>query len=347
MNTFNGMILASENPLFGVSSDGRGIYVFGFEIYFYALVIVTGMIVATALSALLMKRRNMSSDLIFALFVVCIPSALICARLYYCIKDGMDISRWFAWESIRDGGLSILGGVMGGVLAGLVVCTIKRVNFFRAADCVVITILIAQAIGRWGNYFNKEVYGAEITDPSAQWFPWAVQIGSKWYHALFFYESVINTIGFLLLYTAAWFYDRKPNGVFTFLYFVWYGAVRAIMEPMRNPNYILGSDRDVMSSQITAIILFVLGIVAIVALLVINYLKEGSLIGSKRGEKSGIKKYLPCYKDEKPYFSKINMYGYLYPPAPPKEKKKKKAAEGDGEKAPPAEEENGGGEKKE
>ncbi len=312
--------------MFGLAPNGRGILIFGFEIYFYALCIVGGMLLATVLSALLMKRRNMSSDFIYLLFIVCIPSALICARLYYCVTDGMPIEKWFSFASIRDGGLSILGGVIGGVSAGLIVCLIKKVDFFRAADCVVITILIAQAIGRWGNYFNQEVYGAQITDASQQWFPWAVQIGGKWYHALFFYESVINTVGFLLFYSAAWFYTRKPNGIFTFLYFVWYGAVRAIMEPMRNPQYILGGT-DTMWSQITSILLVAGGLVAIAILLIVNYKKEGAVIGSKRGDKCGITKFIPASKNEVPYFSKINILGANYPVKPPEEKKKKEKKE--------------------
>ena len=149
------LLLAKDGPLFGINE--RGIILFGFEIYFYAICIVTGMLLAAYLSSLLMRRRNINPELILTLFIVCIPSALICARLYYCITDGMAISQWFDWDSIRKGGLSILGGVMGGVLAGLVVCLIKKIEFLRVADCVVLNILVAQALGRWGNFFNAEV----------------------------------------------------------------------------------------------------------------------------------------------------------------------------------------------
>ena len=127
------LLLAKDGPLFGINE--RGIILFGFEIYFYAICIVTGMLLAAYLSSLLMRRRNINPELILTLFIVCIPSALICARLYYCITDGMAISQWFDWDSIRKGGLSILGGVMGGVLAGLVVCLIKKIEFLRVADC--------------------------------------------------------------------------------------------------------------------------------------------------------------------------------------------------------------------
>lgn len=299
-----------------------GIQIGNFTITYYAICIITGMIVATILSALMMKRRNMSYDLVYVLFIFCIPSAILGARLFYCITDGMSIEKWFAWESIRSGGLSILGGVTGGVLAGLIVCLVKKIDFFRAADCVVITILLAQVIGRWGNYFNGEVYGAEITDPALQWFPIAVNVGGKYYQALFFYEGCINFVGFVILYLCAWFIAKKPNGIYTFAYFVWYGTVRTIMEPMRNPQFILGGT-DNMWSQLTSILMIVFGVVGIVTLLIINYKKEGALIGSKKGDPCGITKYLTPNKDEEPYFSKINMLGKNYPPKPEKTKSEK------------------------
>ena len=300
-----------------------GITIGSFTIYYYAIAIVCGILVATFLSALLMKRRNLSSDFIFTLFIFCIPTALLCARLYYCITDGMSIGEWFRWESIRRGGLSVLGGVVGGVGMGLIVCLVKKISFLRAADCVVPTILIAQAIGRWGNFFNQEVYGALITDPAQQWFPWAVEINGSWYHALFFYECVMNLIGFRLIYGAAWYWAKKPNGVFTFSYFVWYGIVRALMEPLRNPSYILGSENDVMWSQITAFLMAAFGLIGIGVLLFLNYKKEGAWIGSKKGDPCGITHFQTPYKDEKPYYSKINLMGDQYPPKPKEEKNKK------------------------
>lgn len=319
MNT----VLLAEDVLFG--ANRRGIIIFGFQIYYYALCIVTGMIVAAALSMLMMKRRNVSPDIVLMGFIICIPCALLGARLFYCITDGMKISLWFNWDSIREGGLSILGGLIGGVLSVGIFCYVKKINFLRVADCVTPTILLAQAIGRWGNFFNQEVYGFEVTNPALQWFPFSVFIEDvgEWHYALFFYEGVLNVIGFALLYLAAWKWHKKPNGVIGFSYFVWYGIVRAIMEPFRDPGYILGSENDVMWSQITSILMIVAGVVAIGVLLYFNYRKEGALIGSKTGDACAITKYVKCDKNDVPYFSKINVMGANYPPAPVKEKKKR------------------------
>ena len=243
-----------------------GITIGSFTIYYYAIIIVCGILVATCLSALLMKRRNMSPDFIFTLFIFCIPSALICARLYYCITDGMNISQWFAWDSLRRGGLSIIGGVIGGVGMGVVVCLVKKVNFFRAADCVVVTILIAQAIGRWGNFANQEAYGRLVTDPDLQWFPYAVYIDAKgaYYQATFFYESILNCIGFALL---LWIYCGKRksfDGFSLAVYCIWYGTVRVCIEGLRSDSlYLIPGVLRV--SQLVSGILIVAGIGLILA----------------------------------------------------------------------------------
>ncbi len=345
--------LLADTVMFGANS--RGIIIFGFEIYYYAICIVCGMIGAAALSALLMKRRNMSPDLIFLLFVVCIPTAVICARLFSCLTDpNIGIRNFFRF---RDGGLSVTGGVLGGVFAGFVVCRIKKVSFLRAADCVVVNILIAQSLGRWGNFFNGEVYGAEVTNPALQWFPLAVPISpfsgaggidgfsdpnATWHYAFFFYESVINLIGWAILFTLAWKLKKKPNGILTCLYFVWYGTVRSIMEPLRDPEFIL--DRGgVMWSELFSILMVGLGICAILVLLILNFRKEGAFFGSRTGDPCGISEYMTPYKDDVPYYSTINMFGDKYPPAPPK-KKKGKEAESEAADAPSAAPEDASGE---
>ena len=330
------LLLAKDGPLFGINE--RGIILFGFEIYFYAICIVAGMLLAAYLSSLLMRRRNINPELILTLFIVCIPSALVCARLYYCITDGMHISQWFDWDSIRSGGLSILGGVMGGVLAGLIVCLVKKIDFLRVADCVVLNILVAQAMGRWGNFFNKEVYGEVVPDhPAFQWFPFAVPVSpssniygigsfsdasSEWHYAFFFYESCINLIGWALLFYAAWKWDKKPNGLFVCAYFFWYGLVRSVMEPLRDNQFIL-SGGGIRWSFVTSLILMVLGLIGAGVLLYLNYRKEGALVGSKTGDPCGITAYIKAYKEDVPYFDKVNLLGANYPPAPPKEKNKK------------------------
>lgn len=319
MNT----LLLANNP---------GFYIGSLKIHYYALCIVTAMIMAAVFSALLMKRRNMAWDFIFTLFITCIPTAIVGARLFYCITKPLPIQDWY---KIWEGGLSIIGGASSGVAMGLLVCKLKKVNFWRAADCVVPTILLAHLFGRVGNFFNGEIYGPEITDPNLQWFPLAVPINggsglsafgdpnSKWYCAFFFYEGLICLIAFFAIFTILWFWKKKPNGLFVFSYFLIYGIMRTVMEPLRVSKDILSGNSGIPWSMVISVLYIVFAVVGITTLLALNYVKEGSVFGSKKGDPCGIREYLTPNKEDTPYFSKINMFGDQYPPKPPKEEREK------------------------
>ena len=333
-------LLQYENP---------GISIFGFKIYAYAIIIVCGMIAAFFVISLLFKRRNMSSDLFLTYFCVTLPVALITTRLFYCITDGLPLKDWFSMESIREGGLSIIGGILGGTISVLAVSYFKKVNFFRAADCIVVGLLLAQAIGRWGNFANQEVYGAEVTNEALQFFPFAVYInktdggsclqtfvltfekifggnsdisGGTWHYAFFFYESFINLVVAILLFVHAWKNPKKPNGLNVAFYFINYGLVRSIMEPLRDPSYILGD--KVQWSFVFSLLMLFAGIALLLVLLFLNRKKEGKYIGSAIGDPYGIAAYIKDNKKEVAYLTKINMMCKIFPenyvkPAPEKE----------------------------
>ena len=290
------------------------INVFGFPIYAYAIIIVCGMAVAGVIIALLFKRRNMSVDLFLTYFCITVPVAVLTTRLFYCITDGMPITEWLNFESIRQGGLSIVGGIIGGAVSVLVISLVKKVNFFRAGDCIVVGLLIAQSIGRWGNFANQEVYGAEVTNPALQFFPLAVYIDaeSAWHYAFFFYESMATLTAGILLFINAWKNPYKPNGVNTVCYFIVYGLVRSIMEPLRDSSYILNGG-GVPWSLVFSILMFVAGVGGLCALLIINKRKEGKYFGSLRGEPYGIAEYVKDNAKEIPCKNRINMMCKMYP----------------------------------
>lgn len=320
-------------------SDNPGITIFGFKIYAYALCIVSGMIAAFFLISLLFRRRNMSPDLFMTYFCVTLPIAIFTTRLFYCITDGMPLSEWFSIKSIREGGLSIIGGILGGVFGVALVSYIKKVNFFRAGDCIVVGLLLAQAMGRWGNFANQEVYGAEVTNPALQWFPFAVHIDKDglWHYAFFFYESFANLIGAALIFLFMWKNPKKPNGVATAWYFMHYGAVRSIMEPLRDPEYIL-SGGGVPWSLVFSLLLFVFGAAMMAFVLLRNRKKEGVLFGSLKGDPYAITEYKGDTKGEIPVKDKINLMCAIYPekyadPAPKDEKKKAQKAQDEQEQA--------------
>ena len=282
--------------------------IFGFEIYYYGVIIVTGMILATVLSAVLMRRRNISSDLIYTFFIVCIPTALVCARIYYCVfyYDG--------WEKItrllefRDGGLAVYGGLIGGIGSGIIVCLVKKIPLSRPADCVFPNICLAQAIGRWGNFVNQEAYGNLVENPSWQWFPYAVHIDGKWYQATFFYESSLNFICWVGLFILAWKFVKKPNGIVAFAWLACCGLVRVFVEGLRSDSLYWGPFRI---SQLLAGIILVVGAGMIAFLLLRNRKKEGCLVGSLRGDPYGITEFIRNDKDDVPD-KKINAMRHLY-----------------------------------
>lgn len=326
------LLLAYETP---------GIEVFGFKINAYAIIIVCGILTAFGVITLLFKRRNMSTDLFLTYFCICLPIALVTTRLFYCVTGGVDIEDWFSFEGIRQGGLSIIGGILGGAIGVAAVSYFKKINFFRVGDCVVVGLLIAQAIGRWANFANQEVYGAVVENESLQFFPFAVYInkttggnclqtftltfekffggnsgitGGTWHYAFFFYESLANTIVAVLLFINAWKNPKKPNGVNTACYFINYGLVRSIMEPLRDPTYIL-NDGGVPWSFVFSLVLLAFGIGLLFFVLLWNKRKEGKIFGSARGKEFeyGIKNYLKDTKDEIAYKNKTNIMCAIFP----------------------------------
>lgn len=289
------------------------ISIFGLDVYWYAIIIVSGMMIAFGLISLLFKRRNMSTDLFLTYFVIGLPVALVTTRLFYCITDGMPISEWFKFSAIRNGGMSIVGGVIGGAASVIILSLVKKINFLRVGDCVVVGLLLAQSIGRWGNFVNQEVYGAEVTVKALQFFPFAVFIedSGTWHYAFFFYESLVTFTAAVLLFCNAWFNPKKPNGVNSACYFIVYGVTRTIMEPLRDPEFILGG--GIPWSMIMSICMIIFGVGLLFYVLFTNKKKEGKLFGSLNGDPYGITKYYGDKKDEVAYLNNVNMMCKIYP----------------------------------
>ena len=263
----------------------------GFTIYYYAIIIVFGIICAAVVAGILFKRRNLPADWILDLLLCVLPLGIIGARTFFCLTDpSTSIADWFT--KFRDGGLSIIGGVIGGTLGVVLFCLIHKLNFLRVADCVVPGVILAQAIGRWGNFANQEVYGPEITNPALQWFPMGVFIDDvqEWHYAFFFYESVLNLLIFIGLFLLMWKFTKKPHGLALSGYLFGYGVVRSIMEPLRDSQFILGSSLPI--SQVFALCMAIGGAVLFVAILLVNKKLHGSFFGAAEGEPSAI---LPRY----------------------------------------------------
>lgn len=222
----------------------------------YGLLIACAVALAVLLCERDAKRRGLPRDTGIDMALWAVPLAIVCARAYYVI---------FQWQYyaqhplhilyLHEGGLAIYGAVIGGALGLYLLARKRRTPYLTLLDIAAPVVLLGQAIGRWGNFFNGEAYGYAVTNAAWQFFPVAVQIGDSWHLATFFYESCWNLLGFILL----WRYrlrTRRPGNVF-YLYLLWYGAGRLVIEGLRTDSLMLGSVRV---SQLLSLLLCVAAI---------------------------------------------------------------------------------------
>ena len=247
-----------------------GFTIFGMEIKLYGILIASAMLIGVFLAQYLAKKRGLNPDDIIILALMIIPFAILGARLYYCIFSDSHYTFRTFWQ-IRNGGLAIYGGIIGGIVAIVLFAIVKK-NYkliIKLFDVIAPALILGQAIGRWGNFFNQEAYGNLVTNPKWQWFPFAVKIetmaGYEWHLATFFYESMWNLIGFVLLLIS--FKKFKKVGSVTGLYLVYYGLGRIWIEGLRTDSLYWGPLRV---SQWLSAILVVIGAV----ILVYNYLSK-------------------------------------------------------------------------
>ena len=216
--------------------DPVAFYVFDWPIRWYAIFITSALIVCLVAASLEAKRRKISTDLVLEVFIWSVPIAVIFARIVYVLahpKSYFPIESkedFFELFMINHGGLTIIGGIAGALIGGLIISKIRKLNFIELTDFGMPFMLLGQALGRWGNYVNQEAYGKVVTSDFFKRFPLGVYIDNtaNWHYATFFYEMVLNIIGFTVLYLISRKTERR--GVMTLLYFVWYGIVRGIME---------------------------------------------------------------------------------------------------------------------
>ena len=232
-----------------------------FPIAWYAIIITLGMILCVAYIMWRAKGIGISSDEIldFALFVI--PIGIIGARLYYVFSEIDRYNSLGEVFNIRSGGLAIYGGIIAGAITVFVICKVKKIYFPAFADCVVPGLILAQAIGRWGNFMNGEAYGYE-TDIFIRMgldFGWGV----KYFHPTFLYESLWNILGFVLI--NIYFKHKKYDGQIFLMVFGWYGLGRMFIEGLRTDSlYFNLFGNAFRTSQVLAGILFVICTAALI-----------------------------------------------------------------------------------
>ncbi len=206
----------------------------------YGLLIALAILVGVWLCGKNTARLSLPRDAGLDVALWGVPCALIGARLYYVVfrwadyaSDPLSILR--VWE----GGLAIYGGVIGGLIGVFLLSRRRKVPFWALVDMTIPSLLLGQAIGRWGNFFNQEAYGNPVSDPRLQFFPYAVLTQGQWYQATFFYESMWDLAGFFIL----WFTRKKWRlGDGLPAYMIVYGLGRVWIEGLRSDSlYIPGT----------------------------------------------------------------------------------------------------------
>lgn len=236
-------------PSLGISLDPPRTFSLGpVTLHLYGLVIAVGLLLAVLYSLRRCKQFGLKQDDLLDGVLWVTPFAIICARAYYVA---------FTWEAYADnpisalyiweGGIAIYGGVLGAVLGIAILCKVKKLKFAAVMDLVLLGFLIGQSMGRWGNFFNREAFGAPtdsflrmglFNSATGQW---------EYYHPTFLYESVWNLAGLVLLHF--WSKKRRYDGQIALGYAAWYGLGRAWIEGLRMDSLYWG---DFRVSQVLA-----------------------------------------------------------------------------------------------
>lgn len=236
---------------------------FGVEIRWYSFFILIGVVLGIILLIREGKRFNIDGDFLFNLAFWVIIFGFVGARLYYCIfnynlyKDNpIDILK--IWE----GGLAIHGGIIFGFLTLVLYCKKYRASVAKICDMAVVPLILAQAMGRWGNFFNSEAHGAAVSYYTLEkmHIPGFVidgmNINGIYYHPTFFYESLWCLLGFILLIIIRR-YKYLKKGMITCIYIMWYSFGRFFIETLRTDSLMIGAFKQ---AQILSVILFIVAL---------------------------------------------------------------------------------------
>ena len=225
--------------------------IFGLEIRWYGILISLGILLGAILAMKRSTKEGIHEDHITDIMLIAIPSAVIGARAYYVIFNWQYYSQNISHIiNFREGGLAIHGGVIAGVLSGYLYCRYKNLSFWKLADICAPSIILGQAVGRWGNYINQEAFGRPTN------LPWGILINGVRVHPTFLYESLGNLIVFAFL---LWF-DRKKhyNGQLFLLYTILYSIIRFFNEGLRTDSLMLGNLRV---AQLISIVIIAFSII--------------------------------------------------------------------------------------
>ena len=257
----NNLALALE-----FTSPGAGIHLGPLNLRWYGLLIASAVLIGLLLSQRLAEMRHLNPELVGDLAIWLIVGAIPSARLYYVL---------FQWSyysqhpdqilAIWRGGIAIHGAILGGMLAALIFSRLKRCSFWRLADVVAPSLILGQAIGRWGNFFNSEAFGGPTN------LPWKLFIGSAhrpagyesvaYYHPTFLYESLWDVMVFGVLMTLFFRFPKAKRGTIFLVYAIAYSCGRFWIEGLRTDSLMLGPLRMAQMVSLVGIGFGVIGLI--------------------------------------------------------------------------------------
>lgn len=304
-------------------------------IRFYAICIVIGAVLALFLSNYHARKDGFRGwDFFNTIFLVAFPRGIVGARIWYVIATwptcAPSAGKWYAPFALWEGGLAIQGGALLGVISGVLYAALRRkgTSILKIRDFAVPTILLAQRFGRWGNFFNQEVFGHAVSPSAWNFLPSFITNnrqngdhlrGQYFYNGqlmgsasvsqrlpsgsiaapLFLVEGVLNLMGYFLLQYGLNAVEGKlfVNGDKSFAYFIIYGLVRRVLEPLRNPQFIrsrndsgaaTGADKGSYQSYVRAGVYIGIGLLLIILNHVLNY-------RAKKGRLNKVRYLKSCY----------------------------------------------------
>ena len=241
--------------------------IFGFNVYYYSLCILLGVIVAYILITREGKKQGLQKEFISDLIFYTLIIGILGARVYYCV---FNLDYYLANPSeilkIYNGGLAIHGGVIAGLIFVYFYTKKKNVSFIKILDIVAPAVIIAQSFGRWGNFFNQEAHGGITTYQNLknmhipEFIINGMHIEGKYYYPTFFFESIWCLIGFIILMIARKNKNLRKGFQIGF-YFIWYGIGRFFIEALRTDSLMFF---NLKIAQIVSLIGIIIGIIIIV-----------------------------------------------------------------------------------
>ncbi|MGE7778566.1 prolipoprotein diacylglyceryl transferase [Peribacillus sp. NPDC097264] len=233
------------------------------QIHWYGLIIGFGVLLGLIIALRESERRGLDKELFTDMILFAVPIAIICARIYYVI---------FQWDyysqnpgdiiKIWNGGIAIHGALIGSVLTAIIFAKVKNVSFWKLADIAAPSLLLGQAIGRWGNFMNQEAHGGEVTRAFLEnlhlpeFIINQMYINGTYYHPTFLYESVWNIVGVVILLLL-----RKVNlrrGELFLTYVLWYSVGRFFIEGLRTDSLMLTDSLRI--AQVISIVLIIIAV---------------------------------------------------------------------------------------